>query len=200
MAKYILKRIGLAVATLLLIIFVLFVLVRIMPGNPFPSERMSAEQIANKRAEMGLDDPILVQFGRYMVNLAHGDFGKGTSLYYGAPITTVLTTCISNSFRIGGLAILMGTTVGLILGITAALNKGHFLDHFCTVFSILGVCVPGYVFLIFLQYFFSYKMSVFPYFFDASRFLYSSILPALSLSLFTMSTVARFTHRGALHA
>ena len=193
MAKYILKRIGLAVATLLLIIFVLFVLVRIMPGNPFPSERMSAEQIANKRAEMGLDDPILVQFGRYMVNLAHGDFGKGTSLYYGAPITTVLTTCISNSFRIGGLAILMGTTVGLILGITAALNKGTFLDAFCTVFSILGVCVPGYVFLIFLQYFFSYKMSVFPYFFDASRFLYSSILPALSLSLFTMSTVARFT-------
>ena len=70
MKKYILKRIGLALATLLLIIFVLFVLVRIMPGNPFPSERMSAEQIANKRAEMGLDDPILVQFGRYMMGLS----------------------------------------------------------------------------------------------------------------------------------
>ncbi len=193
MKKYILKRIGLALATLLLIIFVLFVLVRIMPGNPFPSERMSAEQIANKRAEMGLDDPILVQFGRYMMGLLHGDFGKGTSLYYGAPIKTVIATCISNSFRIGGLAIVMGTVVGLLLGITAALNKGHFLDHFCTVFSILGVCVPGYVFLIFLQYYFSYKISIFPYFFDSSRFLYSSILPAISLSLFTMSTVARFT-------
>ena len=193
MKKYILKRIGLALATLLLIIFVLFVLVRIMPGNPFPSERMSAEQIANKRAEMGLDDPILVQFGRYMMGLLHGDFGKGTSLYYGAPIKTVIATCISNSFRIGGLAIVMGTVVGLLLGITAALNKGRFLDHFCTVFSILGVCVPGYVFLIFLQYYFSYKISIFPYFFDSSRFLYSSILPAISLSLFTMSTVARFT-------
>ncbi|MDO5709510.1 MAG: ABC transporter permease [Coriobacteriales bacterium] len=193
MAKYILKRIGLALATLLLIIFVLFVLVRIMPGNPFPSERMSAEQIANKRAEMGLDDPILVQFGRYMAGLAHGDFGKGTSLYYGAPIKTVLGACIQNSFKIGGLAILIGTAVGLLLGITAALNKGTFIDGFCTVFSILGVCVPGYVFLIFLQYFLSYKIKVFPYFFDASRFLYSSILPAVSLSLFTMSTVARFT-------
>ncbi len=193
MTKYILKRIGMAVLTLLLIIFVLFVLVRIMPGNPFPSERMSAEQIANKRAEMGLDDPILVQFGRYMVNLSHGDFGKGTSLYYGAPIKTVLGQCISNSFRIGGLAILLGTAVGLLLGITAALNRGRFLDAFCTVFSIVGVCVPGYVFLIFLQYYFSYKVSIFPYFFDSSRFLYSSILPAISLSLFTMSTVARFT-------
>ena len=65
MKKYILKRVAMSLATLLLITFVLFVLVRIMPGNPFPSERMSAEQIANKRAEMGLDDPILVQFGRY---------------------------------------------------------------------------------------------------------------------------------------
>ena len=193
MAKYILKRVGLALITLFLIIFILFVLVRIMPGNTFPSERMSAEQIVNKRAEMGLDDPILVQFGRYFINLLHGDFGKGTSLYYGAPINTVLSTCISNSFRIGGIAILEGTAVGLLLGITAALNRGKFLDGFCTVFSILGVCVPGYVFLIFLQYFFAYKIPFFPYFFDPNRFVFSSILPSLSLSLFTMSTVARFT-------
>ena len=193
MGKYIAKRVCLALLTLFLITFILFVLVRIMPGNPFPSERMSAEQIANKRAEMGLDDPILLQFGRYMAGLAHGDFGKGTSLYYGAPINTVLSTCISNSFRIGGIAILEGTVVGLVLGIVAALNKGKFLDGFCTVFSILGVCVPGYVFLIFLQYFFAYKIPFFPYFFDPNRFVFSSILPSLSLSLFTMSTVARFT-------
>ncbi|MBP3894239.1 MAG: ABC transporter permease [Atopobiaceae bacterium] len=193
MKKYILKRIVMSLLTLLLITFVLFVLVRIMPGNPFPSERMSAEQIANKRAEMGLDDPILVQFGRYLSGVLHGDFGKGTSLYYGAPIKTVLGQCISNSFRIGGLAILIGTAVGLLLGITAALNKGTFIDAFCTVFSIVGVCVPGYVFLIFLQYFLSYKVHLFPYFFDNSHFLHSSVLPSVSLSLFTMSTVARFT-------
>ena len=193
MKKYILKRIAMSLLTLLLITFVLFVLVRIMPGNPFPSERMSAEQIANKRAELGLDDPILVQFSRYLTGVLHGDFGKGTSLYYGAPIKTVLGQCISNSFRVGGLAIIMGTAVGLLLGITAALNKGRFLDHFCTVFSIMGVCVPGYVFLIFLQYYFSYKIHLFPYFFDSSRFLHSAILPSISLSLFTMSTVARFT-------
>ena len=193
MAKYILKRVGMALLTLLIITFVLFVLVRIMPGNPFPSERMSDEQIANKRAELGLDDPILVQFGRYMSRLLQGDFGKGTSLYNGAPIKTVLGSCVSNSFRIGGLAILIGTAVGLLLGIAAALNRGRFLDGFCTVFSIIGVCVPSYVFLIFLQYTFSYKIPFFPYFFDANRFLFSSVLPSLSLSLFTMSTISRFT-------
>lgn len=193
MLKYIVKRIGMALATLLVIIFVLFVLVRIMPGNPFPSERMSATQIANKRAEMGLDDPILLQFVRYMKNVLRGDFGKGSSLYNGAPIKTVLSSCVSNSFRIGGLAILIGTLLGLLLGVCAALHRGKFLDGFCTVFSIVGVCVPSYVFLIFLQYNFSYKVSFFPYFFDSSRFLFSAILPALSLSLFTMSTIARFT-------
>ena len=193
MLKYIVKRIGMALATLLVIIFVLFVLVRIMPGNPFPSERMSATQIANKRAEMGLDDPILLQFVRYMKNVLRGDFGKGSSLYNGAPIKTVLSSCVSKSFRIGGLAILIGTVLGLLLGVCAALHRGKFLDGFCTVFSIVGMCVPSYVFLIFLQYNFSYKVSFFPYFFDSSRFLFSAILPALSLSLFTMSTIARFT-------
>ena len=185
MLKYTLKRVGMALLTLLVIVFLLFVMVRIMPGNPFPSERMSAEAIAAKRAEMGLDDPILVQFARYMSNLLRGDHGRGTSLYNGAPI--------SNSFRIGGIAILAGTLVGLLLGIVAALNRGKFLDGFCTVFSIIGVCVPSYVFLIFLQYFFSFKIPFFPYFFDTNRFLFSSVIPSLSLSLFTMSTVARFT-------
>ncbi len=193
MQKYILKRLITALLTLLIITFLLFILVRIMPGNPFPSERMSAEQIANKRAEMGLDDPILTQFVRYMKNVLKGDFGKGTSLYYGAPIHTVLNKAIQNSFRIGGIAILLGTFVGLVLGIVAALNRDRFWDVFCSVFSILGVCVPSYVFLIFLQYTFAYKLTLLPYFFDSTQFLKSSVIPALSLSLFTMSTIARFT-------
>ena len=131
MGKYILKRVGLALITLFLIIFILFILVRIMPGNPFPSERMSDEQIARKRAEMGLDDPVLVQFFRYMKTLLlEGSFGNGTSLYYGVPITVVLPVCIKNSFRIGGLAVLMGTAVGLILGAVILLRAAMtFLIH-----------------------------------------------------------------------
>ena len=193
MTRYVLKRILLALATLFVIMFVLFVLIRIMPGNPFPVERMSAEMIALKRAELGLDKPILEQFIKYLSMLAQGSFGNGTSLYNGAPIVPILRVCMENSFKIGGISILFGTFVGLTLGITAALNRGKFLDGFCTVVSILGVCVPSYVFMIFLQYFFSYKIPFFPYFFDSSRFLFSSIMPALSLSLFTIATVSRFT-------
>lgn len=194
MGKYILKRVVLAVVTIFIITLLLFIFVRIMPGNPFPSERMNAAQIAAKRAEMGLDDPMFVQFFNYLKNLfVNRSFGNGTSLYNGAPISTVLPTCISNSFRIGGIAILFGTAIGMLLGICAALNKGKFLDVFCTVVSIIGVCVPSYVFMIYLQYFFSYKVSIFPFYFDPNKFLWSSIMPSLSLSLFTVATISRFT-------
>lgn len=179
--------------TLLIITFLLFTLVRIMPGNPFPSERMTDEAIAAKREEMGLNDNIFVQFWNYMKNVLRGDFGKGTSLYNGAPIKTVLGKSLSNSFKIGGIAILLGTFVGLVLGIVAALNRDKFMDVVCSVVSILGVCVPAYVFLIFLQYNFAYKTTLLPYFFDSRRFFESTIIPSVSMSLFTMSTIARFT-------
>ena len=192
MKKYVAKRILMSVLTLLLITFVLFVLIRIVPGNPFPVERMSAEMILQKRAELGLDKPILEQFVNYMTMLLHGSFGNGTSLYNGAPIKPIMLKCLETSFRIGVVSILFGTLVGLAIGITAALNRGKFLDGFCTVVSILGVCIPSYVFMIFLQYFFSYKIPLFPYFFDPSNFLHSSIMPSLSLSLFSISAVARF--------
>ena len=81
MTKYIAKRILMAFVTLFIITFVLFVLIRIMPGNPFPVERMSAEMILQKRMELGLDKPILVQFTDYLNLLASGSFGNGTSLF-----------------------------------------------------------------------------------------------------------------------
>ena len=193
MRNYIAKRILMSVLTLFVIVFVLFVLIRIMPGDPFPVERMSAEMIAQKRLELGLNKPILEQFVDYMSMLLSGSFGNGTSLYNGAPIKPIMLKCLENSFKIGVLSILFGTTVGLTLGIVAALHRGKFVDGLCTIVSILGVCIPSYVFMIFLQYFFAYKIPFFPYFFDPSRFMFSSIMPAISLSLLSISTVARFT-------
>lgn len=198
MSKYILKRILMSLLTLFLITFVLFVLIRIMPGDPFPVERMSAEMILQKREELGLNKPILEQFANYMSLLASGSFGNGTSLYNGAPIKPIMIACLINSFKIGVLSILFGTAVGLAIGIVAALNRGKFLDGLCTLISILGVCIPSYVFMIFLQYFFAYKIPFFPYFFDPSNFFASSVMPALSLSLFAISTIARFTRNEML--
>jgi len=193
MSKYIAKRILMSALTLFVIIFVLFVLIRIMPGDPFSVERMSAEMILQKREELGLNKPILVQFVDYLSLLASGSFGNGTSLYNGAPIKPIMLACLANSFKIGVVSILLGTTAGLTIGIVAALNRGKILDGLCTLVSILGVCIPSYVFMIFLQYTFAYKIPFFPYFFEPSNFAASAVMPAMSLSLFATSTIARFT-------
>ena len=198
MAKYITKRILMSVVTLFIIIFTLFVLVRLMPGDPFPVERMTAEMIELKRIELGLDRPIPIQFADYMAKLLQGDLGNGTSLYNGAPIMPIILVCMENSFKIGVMSILFGSGVGLMMGIAAALNRGKFIDRFCTICSILSVCVPSYVFMIFLQYFFAYKIPFFPYFFDPSNFFFSAIMPAVSLSLISIATVARFTRNEML--
>ena len=96
-----------------------------------------------------------------------------------------------SNFRIGGLAILIGTVLGLLLGVCAALHRGKFLDGFCTVFSIVGVCVPSYVFLIFLHH--NFAVSFFSLTFDSSRFVLGHSVRAVA-SLFTpLSTIARFT-------
>ncbi|MBR2531361.1 MAG: ABC transporter permease [Lachnospiraceae bacterium] len=194
MTRYIIKRVIMAVVTLFIITFLLFMLVRIMPGNPFPAERMSDEAIEKKRIEMGLNDPIPVQFKNYISEvLRNRSFGKGSSLYNGAPISSVLPKAMNNSFKIGAVAICFGVAVGLILGIAAALNRGRFWDVFCSILSIVGVCIPSYVFMIFLQYYFAYKTTIFPFYFNNRHFWLSTVMPALSLSLFSMSTVARFT-------
>ena len=193
MKNYFVKRTVMSVATLIIISFALFALVRIIPGNPFPTDKLNAEQIAMKRQELGLDDPIVVQYVRYMKNVLKGDLGTGTALYNGAPIKAVLGVCIKNSFIVGGEAVLLGVFFGILLGILDALKKGGFFDGLCSFVSIAGICVPSYVFMIILQNVFCFKIELFPIMFDQMHYFQSTLLPAISSALFSAATIARFT-------
>lgn len=191
--NYYLKKTVLALTTLLIVSFVLFALVRVVPGNPFPDEKLTIEQIEMKREELGLNDPLMTQYVRYMSGLLKGDFGKGLSLYEGVPIKTVLGECLKNSLQIGALSVLIGVTIGILLGVTAAYYRGTFVDHLCSVVSLAGVCIPSYVFLIYIQKYFVFKIHLFPAFFDSDRFLASAFVPAFSMALFSISRIAKFT-------
>ncbi len=193
MNNYFVKRTVMSLVTLIIISFALFSLVRIIPGNPFPTEKLTEKQIEIKRQALGLDDPIIVQYVRYIKNILKGDLGTGTALYNGAPIKAVLGTCIKNSLLVGGEAILLGVTFGILLGVLAALYKGSFFDGLCSFVSIAGICVPSYVFMIILQNVFCFRIPVFPILFDQSDFFKSTLLPSISLAFVSSATIARFT-------
>lgn len=198
MKKYIGKRILISLMTLLIIIFVLFMLLQFMPGSPFNDEKLTPEQIAVMSEKYGLDKPVLVQFGRYVKNLCKGDFGVSYVISKDTPISVLLKNRVPVSFGIGMEAVAFGAVVGLLLGILAALKHNSWWDTLCTAISVLGVSLPSYVFALALAYFVGYKAQWLPLLYDGKQFLASSVMPMLALSMFTVATVARFTRTSLL--
>lgn len=182
-----------ALVVLLLIVLILFTLLEFMPGSPFNDEKLSPEQIAVLEHKYGLDQPIVIRFSKYVLSLVQGDFGVSYTITKDTAISLLLKTRLPTTLRIGGQAVLTGTVIGLILGIIAALKRNTLLDTLTTIVSVLGVSLPSYVFALGLSYQFGYKMQWFPLIYDNNAAFYSSILPTIALSMFTIATVARFT-------
>lgn len=191
--KYTLKRILTSLFTLLAILLVLFILMKLMPGSPFNDEKLSEEMRAALYAKYGLDQPIVVQFFKYVGGMLRGDLGVSYNISKNTPISQLIQTRLPISIRIGGMAVTLGAVVGLILGIVAALKRDTVWDTCATIISVIGVSVPSYVFALGLSYFFGFKLKWFPMLFSAKAITQSSVLPSISLSMFTMASIARFT-------
>ena len=193
MKKYTLKRIGTSLFTLLAILLVLFILMHLMPGSPFNDEKLNADQRAALYTKYGLDQPVVVQFFRYVGNMLRGDMGVSYNISKNTPISQLIQTRLPISIGIGGLAVTIGAVAGLLLGLLAALKHDTIWDSLATVLSVIGVSVPSYVFALALSYTFGFRLSWFPMLFSAKDVFGSSVLPSISLSMFTMASIARFT-------
>lgn len=193
MKTYILKRIGISVITLLVILLVLFLMLEWMPGSPFQDEKLNNAQRAVLTAKYGLDKPVLIRFFYYIKNMVTGDFGVSYSIAKDTPITELLASRLPISIRIGGQAVLLGTVMGLVLGITAAVRHNTILDTAATVISVLGVSLPSYVLALALSYTLGFRLGWFPLLYQQEAALKSTVLPTISLCMFTTATVARFT-------
>jgi len=191
--KYTIKRLVTSFFTLLVIILVLFILMKLMPGSPFNDEKLNADQRAALYAKYGLDQPIVVQFLRYVGNLFRGDLGVSYNISKNTPISQLVATRLPISIGIGFAAVTLGAIVGLLLGLAAALKHDTIVDTICTIISVIGVSVPSYVFALFLSYKFGFQLGWFPMLFSTSKMFASSVLPSISLSMFTMASIARFT-------
>ncbi|MBU5454516.1 ABC transporter permease [Caproiciproducens sp. MSJ-32] len=193
MKKYLLKRIVISITTLLLILLILFLMLEYMPGSPFNDEKLTVEQLALLNQKYGLDKPVFVRFFNYVKNMLTGDFGVSYTISKNTPISTLLETRLPISVRIGGQAVLLGTIIGLILGVVAALKHNTIWDTMTTVISVLGVSLPSYVFALGLSYSLGFKVNLFPLLYDGDVPFKSSVLPTIALCMFTIATIARFT-------
>ncbi|MBR3610315.1 MAG: ABC transporter permease [Oscillospiraceae bacterium] len=193
MKKYIFKRVLYSVVAILVLLFLLFLMLDLMPGSPFNDDKLSEEQILVLEQKYGLDDPFLVRYFRYIFSIIKGDFGVSYNIASNVPITQLLETRLPTSIRLGGQAVLLGASIGLILGLIAALKHNTIFDTIATIISVLGVSLPSYVFALALSYVFGYQMGWFPLLYDGENPFISSVLPTVALSMFSMANIARFT-------
>jgi oligopeptide transport system permease protein len=193
MKKYLLKRMAISIATLLAILLILFLMLELMPGSPFNDEKLTMDQVALLNAKYGLDQPVFIRFFNYVKNMLTGDFGVSYTIAKNTPISTLLASRLPISLRIGGQAVLLGTMIGLVLGIVAALKHNTIWDTITTIISVLGVSLPSYVFALVLSYYLGFKLNLFPILYSLDNPIKSSVLPTIALCMFTIATIARFT-------
>ncbi|MCF6515334.1 ABC transporter permease subunit [Lactobacillus sp. S2-2] len=190
MTKYILKRIAYLFLTLFIIASITFFLMKFLPGTPFSNEeKLSEAQRAIMNQQYGLDKPLIVQYFAYLGNLIQGNLGTSFQ-FNNQPVTTLIAQQIGPSLQIGTQAMILGSLLGVLLGAVAAIRKNSWIDTVATFFSILGLSIPSFVFAVLLQYFFGYKLQMFPVALWSG--FSSSVLPTIALAAFPLANIARF--------
>ena len=198
MAKYILKRIGMAVLTLLVIIIILFLLLKLMPGSPFNNERLTDAQREVLEEKYGPDKPLPVQIVIYIKNILTGDFGVSYSVQTNYPVSKLIVGKLLISFRLGFFAAVAGILIGVVLGIISAIFHNGALDTFTTVIAMLGTSIPAQVLALFLLFVFAFKLRWAPLTYSAGSPVLSMLLPSIALALSPMGISARFTRNEML--
>src|SRR5271154_5441075 len=160
---YFIRRILFVVPLLLLISFLAFGLVHLMPGGPFDRERRPASPEIERRllAKYHLDEPILKQYLRYLNGVVHGDFGPSMK-YRNHSVTDIIIEGLPVSLSLGAMAFCFAMGVGIPLGFFTSVHKGQWEDYAGSFLALLVVCVPGLVIGPILGMFFAVKLPWFP--------------------------------------
>jgi dipeptide transport system permease protein len=229
MLRLTLSRLGTAVPSLIGVIIVTFLLTRVLPGDPatyFAGPVASKEAIAAIQHQLGLDQPLWVQFLRYVGDLVHGNLG--TSLTTGQPVLTEIVNRLPASAELTLLSLVLAVLVSVPLGVLAALRQGSWIDHLCRVVTTAGVSLPVFFTGLLMVYIFYFVLGWSPaplgrldsfmsepprvtgfllidslVAFDGEVFraaLAQLILPAVTLAVFALAPLARITRASMLAA
>ncbi len=210
MSRYLVRRVLLAIPTLLVISFVLFAILSLAPGDPLAqfaaNPSVPPEVRDNIRRSLGLDDPWPVRYVKWLFALSHGDWGF--SFGSRIPVWDLLKLRIPSTLAVVGVAYLFSLTLALPIGIFSALRQYSLFDHIATTFAFIGFSVPTFFTGLLLIIFLSVKLNWLPFIYDSTlqvRDLASlgqqvrqSIMPILVLALFQTATLVRYTRASML--
>src|SRR5690625_257544 len=166
------------------------------PGGPFASERRLPPKIEEQMNEIyGLNDPLHVQYVDYLSRIAKWDFGPSFK-YVGQSVNDIISRSFPYSLILGIEAILIALSLGLLLGVVAALYHNKFGDYIAMVIAVLGISVPSFILATILQYVFALKLQMFPIAkFDSFA---HSVLPAIALATTPLAFIARLMRSSML--
>ncbi|WP_297130559.1 ABC transporter permease [Terrisporobacter sp.] len=195
-AKYIFKRILMAIFTIFIAATITFFLMKLVPGSPFASEKTNeiAQQALNEKYR--LDKPVLVQYKIYLEQLLHGDLGISYKLQKNVPVTTIIKQSFPISAKIGVMAIVFAVLVGIPLRCISALKRGKLSDSIIRVVSTLGISVPSFVIATASMLLFAIELKILPTYGLSGPSSY--ILPVFTLGFYPMCYIARLMRSSML--
>ncbi len=196
MQKYILQRVGASLLTLFVVITLTFFMMRAIPGGPFTDERAIPSYVLEKMmTRYGLNDPIYIQYGRYLWNVLKFDLGPSYR-YEGMTVNEIIASSFPTSCMVGSIALIISLLIGIPAGIISALNRGKWQDRLAIILATLGITIPNFVIATALVYFFAYKYGLVTVGFWEGWS--TAILPAITLAGYPTAFISRLTRSGML--
>ena len=205
MGAYILKRLLQLIPTMLIPAVIVFMLIFFSPGDPASlmlGPDATVEQIQELRTQMGYDEPIAVQLGKWFSNMLRGDLGD--SIFLNQPVTQAIGEHLGVTIALTIFAMIIATTIGVALGVLSAVNRGKLLDQAAMVFSVIGVSVPEFWLALNLILIFAVYHQIFPiggyvpFTEDPVECIRCLFLPALSLGITQAAFIARMVRSSVL--
>jgi len=198
---YVVRRVLRAITTLLGTTLIIFVLVRVVPADPavtIAGPKADPETLAAIRKDLGLDDPVVVQYGRYVGRLVRGDFGR--SYMTGRRVVDVIAERVPATAWLALTSLALGFFLGLVLGIVTAARRGSLIDVAVLLGTLIGLSIPTFWLGNLLIYEFSYRLKLLPLGGYGSGGAWwrpnplNLILPAITLAIVEFFFYARFVH------
>jgi peptide/nickel transport system permease protein len=202
MAGYILRRVSEVIPTVFLVLTLVFLALRVMPGDPAVAalgEFATPDAIAAFREKLGLNDPLWMQYISFVGHALTLDFGR--SMANGSPITQLLAQALPYTIALALSATLIGIVIGLPLGAATAVKRDTAVDGFGRVFALIGFSLPDFYMGVLLLLVFSLRLGWFPMLGGGSGFLdqlHHLVLPAITLGLVMAAFVMRLTRSSLL--